>query len=306
MYDVSTTLVIEWIESIGCEWVRVNEEEKYKIEFLYDDIKFSDEEGKSFFLSEVKAFWYRRGFFRIDSIKFSEIREFKRLQYEEISKIVEFILYRLSTLKICINTASNSDVNKLVVLEEAKKVGLKVPKEFLISNQISFNKILEIYPNQRFITKVISGDSMYNFEDFLLYNYSKIIDKVDTKSFFPSLIQEYIEKKYELRIFYLDKKFYSMAIFSQNDEQTKIDFRKYNREKPNRTVPFSLPQDVEEKLILLLENIDLNCGSIDMIVNQKDEFVFLEVNPVGQFGMVSYPCNYNLEYEIAKKLTSYE
>jgi hypothetical protein len=30
--------------------------------------------------------------------------------------------------------------------------------------------------------------------------------------------------------------------------------------------------------------------------------VFLEVNPVGQFGMVSAPCNYHLEKKVAELL----
>jgi D-alanine-D-alanine ligase-like ATP-grasp enzyme len=51
-----------------------------------------------------------------------------------------------------------------------------------------------------------------------------------------------------------------------------------------------------------MNKLDLNCGSIDMIVTPKNEYVFLEVNPVGQFGMVSYPCNYNLEKKIAEYL----
>lgn len=305
-YDTSTTLVIEWIESIGYDWIRVNEEDKYNIEFLFNDIKFTNKVGDSFFLSDIKAFWYRRGFFKIKNITLSEFSEFERLQREEVNKIMEFIFYKLSTLDVSINSALNFDVNKLIVLEEAQKVGLQVPKEFIVSNESGFRDILKMYPNKKFITKTISGDSIYNFNDFLLFNYSKTINNVDSKEFFPSLIQEYIEKRYELRIFYLDEKFYSMAIFSQNDEQTKIDFRRYNKTKPNRTVPFLLPQHIEKKLISLLKKIDLNCGSIDMIVNKNLEFIFLEVNPVGQFGMVSYPCNYNLEYEIAKKLTSYE
>jgi hypothetical protein len=32
------------------------------------------------------------------------------------------------------------------------------------------------------------------------------------------------------------------------------------------------------------------------------ELVFLEINPVGQFGMVSHPCNYYLEKRIAQNL----
>ncbi len=47
-------------------------------------------------------------------------------------------------------------------------------------------------------------------------------------TFSPSLIQGYVEKKYELRIFYLNGECFASAIFSQLDEQTKIDFRNYN------------------------------------------------------------------------------
>lgn len=93
-----------------------------------------------------------------------------------------------------------------------------------------------------------------------------------------------------------------MAIFSQNDDKTKIDYRNYNKEKPNRTIPYLLPENISSRLSRMMCKLDLNSGSIDMIVTPRDEFIFLEVNPVGQFGMVSKPCNYNLEYEIATYL----
>lgn len=148
-----------------------------------------------------------------------------------------------------------------------------------------------------YITKVISGSSIQEIDDYFIVNYTKKlnIEKIGTTNFFPSLVQNYIEKKYELRIFYLNGEFYSMAIFSQKDNQTIIDFRNYNKTKPNRTVPYKIPDCQAIKLDLLMKKLEINCGSIDMIVTNDNEYVFLEVNPVGQFGMVSYPCNYNLE-----------
>jgi D-alanine-D-alanine ligase-like ATP-grasp enzyme len=47
---------------------------------------------------------------------------------------------------------------------------------------------------------------------------------------------------------------------------------------------------------------NLDCGSIDLIYSTDEKYYFLEVNPVGQFGMVSYPCNYQLEKKIAIEL----
>ena len=109
-----------------------------------------------------------------------------------------------------------------------------------------------------------------------------------------------MEKAFELRIFYLRGKFYSTAIFSQNDEQTKVDFRNYNDDKPNRVIPFNIPKKLKIKLNKLMRKLKLDSGSIDIIVTNKGEYVFLEVNPVGQFTQVSSPCNYYLEKEIAE------
>ncbi len=36
-----------------------------------------------------------------------------------------------------------------------------------------------------------------------------------------------------------------------------------------------------------------------MILTPEGKYVFLEINPEGQFGMVSHPCNYYLERELA-------
>ena len=51
-----------------------------------------------------------------------------------------------------------------------------------------------------------------------------------------------------------------------------------------------------------MHDLKLKNGSIDIIKGIDNEYYFLEVNPVGQFGMVSKPCNYNIENFISKKL----
>lgn len=119
-------------------------------------------------------------------------------------------------------------------------------------------------------------------------------------------MQENIPKKYELRVFYLKERIFAMAIFSQNDDKTKVDFRNYNWSKPNRFTPYSLPRKIEDKIKYFMKSMNLNCGSIDMIVDIEGRYIFLEVNPKGQFGMVSLPCSYHLDFEIAKELVGYE
>jgi glutathione synthase/RimK-type ligase-like ATP-grasp enzyme len=119
---------------------------------------------------------------------------------------------------------------------------------------------------------------------------------------FPSLVQAMVEKSWEVRAFYLAGDLYAMAIFSQGDRQTEVDFRRYNRARPNRAVPYRLPGEVAEKLRALMRELAMETGSLDLIRTPDGRHVFLEVNPAGQFGMVSHRCNYRLEKRVAEHL----
>ena len=67
-------------------------------------------------------------------------------------------------------------------------------------------------------------------------------------------------------------------------------------------MPIDIPNEIVCKLQLLMKELVLESGSIDMIVTPDDKYVFLEVNPVGQFDYVGKRCNYQLDKEIALTL----
>jgi ATP-GRASP peptide maturase of grasp-with-spasm system len=201
------------------------------------------------------------------------------------------------------------NLNKLTVINKAKKLKIHTPNT-LVSN--SKNDLLDFFilNNKSIITKTIGEVEAFDFEDRSYALFTEVItdEKIEKlpNVFFPSLFQQMIEKSYEIRSFYIDGDFYSMAIFSGSDQKTKVDFRKYNQTKPNRTVPYQLPSNLELKLHKLMLELGLNTGSIDLIKSIDNKYYFLEVNPVGQFGMVSKPCNYFLEKIVANKLKKYE
>lgn len=299
-HDQSSTHVIEWLENLGKRWFRVNENEFVDLEFLGKEIQFKIN-NTVFLLSQIESIWYRRGFLNFNWTEEIIDNNIDRVLKNEKNKIISYIQFLLKEKK-SINNYINSDVNKLIVSRIASKLDIKVTDDYLFSKKDILNKTLD--KSKKFISKTISGDSMMLYKNFTVFNYTSLInfDEDFSEQFLPSLVQTYVEKKYELRIFYLAGNFYTMAIFSQKDNKTAIDFRAYNREKPNRRVPFDLPKSIEYKLDLLMKKLDLNCGSIDMIVTPNNEFVFLEVNPVGQFAAVSYFCNYNLEKHLANYL----
>jgi len=131
--------------------------------------------------------------------------------------------------------------------------------------------------------------------------YTKKVSK-NNRSYALSYIQKEIIKEYEIRTFFIEKKYYSMAIFSQGNTNTNEDFRNYDKIKPNRMIPYILPKLIEDKLNLLMDKLKLNTGSVDIIKSIEGIYYFLEINPSGQFGMTSIPCNYNLHKLTAQHL----
>jgi glutathione synthase/RimK-type ligase-like ATP-grasp enzyme len=117
--------------------------------------------------------------------------------------------------------------------------------------------------------------------------------------FFYSLFQEKLNKEIDVRTFFLNEECYSMAIFSQLEIQTSVDFRKYSN---NRKVPYRLPKEVEDKIRKLMHALELNIGCLDIVKTKDGRYVFLEVNPVGQYDMNSVLCNYQLDKKIAEFL----
>jgi ATP-GRASP peptide maturase of grasp-with-spasm system len=234
--------------------------------------------------------------------EFPELYDNLQTQHETIE---HFLYYHIRERLPGIGFAQAQDSNKLIALKVAADHGLAIPDTLVTSSRDTLLQFAGLH--RAVVCKSVQNVVHLAREDEVHINYTEILDDsvIETlpERFFPSKFQELIPKHFEVRTFFLDGECHSMAIFSQRDRQTQVDFRKYNDAYPNRCVPFKLPASIEDKICKLMQTLDLDTGSIDLIRSTKGEFVFLEVNPVGQFGMVSYPCNYGLEELMAKALT---
>jgi ATP-GRASP peptide maturase of grasp-with-spasm system len=308
-YDFSTNDVIDWLKFLGGKFIRVNgidtiTDKPYCVTFETTSISSHELDD-----SNIKAIWYRRWYqsrvsenimIEEDNILQNDINRYLNREFNSSSKA----FFSKLKSKNWLNCPDDAQNDKFFTLKKAKEIGLNVPETIITNSKKELISFIE--KNKQIIVKSLSEPTFfkYNEQRYGLYttvlNYEDIIKMENF--FFPSLFQKKIEKQFELRVFYLEKKCYSMAIFSQNNDRTAIDFRVYDRLNPNRTVPFNLPKDIEFKIEKLMLELNINCGSIDIIKSVEGEYIFLEVNPVGQFGMTSYPCNYNLEKKIANYL----
>lgn len=290
----TTTEVIKWLYQMKKEFIRVDEDEIFDIK-MFNNKLFLQGNTSSFFVDDITSVWYRRG-----GIKFRRLRythDSVNLHMNEVQHWLEDYVFHTLEEKRTINKQRKIHLNKLMVLEKAKEAGLDVPK-FFLSNKIDGDVKLG-----KTIVKPLAGNPILQSitEDCYGVMYTAIVDENIESEFFISFFQEKIEKDFEIRTFYLNGKCWSTAIFSQNDDQTKVDFRKYNDEKPNRNLPYRLPEETERRCKNLMEKIGLNCGSLDFI-KKGEKYFFLEVNPVGQFLAPSDNCNYSLDKLVADSL----
>jgi ATP-GRASP peptide maturase of grasp-with-spasm system len=320
--DRTTNNVIYWLIFYGIEYIRINDTTDIKLSKFYFEnhnweINLLVKNEVSNEIIEIKyqnitAFWYRRGFFRLhqsfnlkfeenSEINFKDIHSFLNREWNAINN---FFLFDMFDKTKSIGNHEHNLVNKLYTLKIASDLGLKIPESHLVMNKAEFLKLLE---RKEFITKPASdaGFIMLN-ESTVLGGYTHEVFHADVNkldnSIYPTFIQEKIEKEFELRIFYLNPFFYASAIISQNDPKTRVDFRNYNKEHPNRILPYNLPNDVKTKLTNLLNKFNFNACSIDIIVDKKGDYYFLEINPVGQFEFIGHPCNYFLDNLVALEL----
>jgi len=316
--DKTTNKVIEWLRSFDSPFIRINDtcniiiktitikNEALDFQFI---INTPFHKEKIILYSDISCVWYRRGHLNIKlNNEQVDLKIISDLIYDiENTSLIKFIWYLFSK-KPFINNYNDNSTNKLINLLFAKQVGLKIPTTSV--TQIK-NSAIKITSKTNSITKHISNFSPKLDSDNMLFAFTEQIGEKFPWSKYsdlvnPSLFQELLFKDFEVRAFYFDKKIYAMAIFSQKDIKTSVDFRKYNLEKPNRTIPFIMPLKVQAQIHKFMKMANLNCGSLDFVYTKKKDFVFLEVNPIGQFDQVSWPCNYNLEYIIAKKIKQYE
>lgn len=309
--DISTNDVVKWLLRFNANFLRLNDITKIKnIRYVNHSFYIELTNGYTFDLTNVTAYWYRRGIFKFKVIapvsgnKVFDREHESHICYESKSAFDFFISFLKKSILCIGDSVLCTEVNKNIVLETARKLKLNVPEFIITTKKPDIEAFLQVHKNV--ITKPIHLPFTYSTTQYWFPTYTEKINRnmlFQMPECFPTtLFQNEIQKKFEVRTFYLKGKFYSMAIFSQRDNQTKTDFRLYNYEKPNRNVPFKLPTNVEKQLDKLMCALKFESGSIDMIYSLDKKYYFLEINPIGQFGMVSYPCNYYIEKKIAEIL----
>lgn len=297
--DKTTNIIIEWILYYKKDVRRINVENFTDISIFLTNTKE---------VSELNNVFHRRAKLNVIpyNLEFKKYYFFFKEEEDVFIKALEKIYKEES--KYIGGYYEEQQHNKIYDLHIAKKIGLNIPNTLVTNKK---DDLLAFYSlnNKKIITKPIKNSIDIQHEDYWEFGKSTFVIKSKDLELLDSyfnlgFFQELIEKKFEIRVFIYGKEIYSMAIFSQNNEKTRIDYRNYDDDKPNRCVPYSLPKVLVSKLFKFMKYKGIDTGSIDIIFSKTNEYYFLENNPQGQIDWLSRNCNYYIEKKIAELLIS--
>lgn len=178
--------------------------------------------------------------------------------------------------------------NKLAQLLLAARVGFPIPRTVFGNRPES---LLESY--RRFaggaITKVVSNPVVMRGDEewsaFTLPLQRRQLGYYQGVRYAPIIIQEYVPKRIEIRATVVGSQVFAAAIHSQQSQRTRHDWRHYDFDKTPHE-PHHLPDRVAELCVRLVRELHLNFGALDMVLSPAGEYVFLEINPNGQWAWI--------------------
>lgn len=255
-------------------------------------------------LSEIHIAWYVRENYTSPNHHALDLES--RFSHNETRQALRALFSVLSCTWI--NKSESIDLlnsNKLYQQMIAARCGLLVPKTIVSNSPSDVENFSD--PHEGLLLKTIGYIRLDDAGECALYSerfsYSEIVDGATAIRSCPIYGQEYVAKRYEHRVMIIGRRVLSCRIDSQASSMTQVDWRHYDFGNVEHKW-VSLPRVVEEKLLRFMNAVDLRYGAIDMIETPSGDFVFLEVNPSGQWGWIADIAGLPIANAVAEMLES--
>jgi len=189
-------------------------------------------------------------------------------------------------------------------LRIAQEVGLRIPKTIVSNDPDAIRRAFRDF-GPLIVKPTRSGHFHQAGEEFSIFTSRVTVEhlaELDAAKWAPSIYQEWISKRYDIRVTCVGSRVFAAAIHSQTDPAAAVDWRQtVNAGLPHS--PIELPAPLVEQLQRLLRRLDLAFGCLDLVLTPDNEYVFLEVNPSGQWLWLDDQLNFGISDTVAEWLT---
>ena len=236
-------------------------------------------------LHRLDALWFRRPRLPVphDEIRNAEVRAYLEAECAQYLQDV-WNLLDCRFLPAAPWAIARAEL-KASQLALARSVGFELPPT-LVSNSPDAFLDFHLAHGGQVISK-IPGPAFNRHLSERFARYTEVVARqdlgyADSVRFGPAIFQAYVPKRVELRITVVGAQVFAAEIHSQASRRTQHDWRRYDLDH-TRHLPHALPAEVEHCCVRLVERLGLCYGAIDMVLTPDGRYVFLEINPNGQF-----------------------
>jgi len=313
--DPHADAVIKYLKDRGVSFVRFNTEDfPQKISVTWKTAAASID-GEIFFpgghhalLSQIRSCWYRRPFppSLSQNLISQQSREFAS---NEIESFIKWLWIYLSD-RFWINyplvlRQAESKINNLKI---AFDLGFLIPRTIVTNNP---KEALEFINESggNVINKVLGkGHIEYQRDYYFVYTHrvsSKDTGDLENVKYAPTLLQEYVPKAVEIRTTVVGSEVFSCEIHSQESGKTLDDWRHYDFDNVKHAI-HRLPSSVNALCLKMAEIFNLKFATFDFILTPDNRYVFLEINPNGQWLWIEQLTGLPISQAVADLLVSGE
>ncbi len=234
--------------------------------------------------TEIGAVWYRRTFFVKNPRLAPEDAEFAEAETREAAL---GMLRLTETFWVSHPDALRRAESKPLQLKVAQQVGFRVPRTLITNDPAEF---LAFYQqcDGRVIYKPFTQGPLGLGERKAVYTspvQPEHLQDLDAIHAGPCLFQEHLPKAMDLRVTVIGQEVFPAEIHSQAAEASKTDWRRGDPMKLKHAA-HALPAEVQQQCLALVRRLSLQFGAIDLVLTPGGEYIFLEINPSGQFAWI--------------------
>lgn len=317
--DAHPNPVFERLQERGVPFFRLNTED------LLTDYTFSwraDGNGCDFELlnkenglrligSEITAVWDRRP----EPPKALPVNNTEKINAHNRREALEFLRFLRHYVEHIPSIGSivgdRVASSKMVQYRTAMDCGFLVPDTIYANSKAAVEFFAR--KHEKLCLKAIEGTDIWDDEhgvDYVFYTQilmSAEVPVIPEDAFIQTVnfVQEYVPKKYELRVTVVNEDVFAARVLSQElpEDKGKIDWRQ-GYDSGLKFEACSLPEVIRKRCITLVHALGLNFGCIDLIVRPDGEYVFLECNPNGQWLWLELTTGMKISSSIADFLST--
>jgi glutathione synthase/RimK-type ligase-like ATP-grasp enzyme len=233
---------------------------------------------------DVGSVWYRRPLFALDSELAGDEAQFAQAEIRE----AVLGLFRL-TEAFWVNHPDALRVaeSKPLRLKVAEQLGFRVPHTLVTNDPQKFQEFYEKLQGAVIFKVLVQGPLGASqgkgvYTSLVRPHHLK---EVETVRRVPCLFQEHIPKAMDLRVTVIGEQVFPVEIHSQDQPEAQTDWRKGDAMRLKHSL-HRFPAKIERQCLALVKNFKLEFGAIDLVLTPQGEYVFLEINPSGQFAWI--------------------